>query len=66
MNKDEIVMSKEVYYEALNAAQESGKRMGYARGREETVRNILQDINRFDEWNELGELCVHIADKYGL
>lgn len=42
MNKDEITMSKEAYYEALNAAQESGKRMGYAQGRQETAREILQ------------------------
>ena len=41
MNKDEIV----TYYEALNAAQESGKRMGYAQGRDETARKILQIVD---------------------
>lgn len=44
MSKDEIIMSKEAYYEALNAAQESGIRMGYAQGRDESARKILTTI----------------------
>ena len=32
----------------------------------ETAREILQDIKRFDGWNELGELCEFIANKYGI
>jgi hypothetical protein len=44
IGEDEIVMSKEAYYEALNAAQESGKRIGYAKGRYETAREIFDEI----------------------
>lgn len=35
---------KSAYLKALNAAQESGQRMGYAKGRDETAREILQEL----------------------
>ena len=62
MDKDEIIMSKEAYYEALNAAQENGKRMGYERGGDETITavlkyldNTIEDINREKEEEDKDE-----------
>lgn len=57
-NKDEIIMSKEAYYDALNAAQESGQRMGYAQGRDETVRKILQKTQDYIENSVGGYLLI--------
>lgn len=49
-------IEKVAYYEALNAAQENGKRMGYERGGDETIiavlkylDNTIEDINREKE-----------------
>lgn len=50
MDKDEIIMSKEAYYEALNAAQENGKRMGYERGGDETITAVLKYIEDTIKW----------------
>lgn len=63
MDKDEIIMSKEVaYFETLNAAQENGNRMGYERGRDETIMavlkyidNTIEDINREKEEEDKDE-----------
>jgi hypothetical protein len=67
MNKDEITMSKEAYYEALNAAQESGKRMGYAKGRDETAREILQEVvNAWNTGNLNQRELAYICTKYGI
>lgn len=41
-NRD--TMFNEYLYEVLNAAQESGQRMGYAQGRDETAREIFQEL----------------------
>ena len=63
VGKGDILISKKAYYGALNAAQESGKRMGYAQGRDETAQEILQYI--VTAWNdgtlnkrELAYLCT--------
>lgn len=61
MDKDEIIMSKEAYYEALNAAQENGKRMGYERGGDETIMRVLKYI---DNTIEDGNREKEEADKY--
>ena len=44
-NRD--TMFNEYLYEVLNAAQESGQRMGYAQGRDETAREILKFIEDY-------------------
>lgn len=55
VGKGDILISKKAYYGALNAAQESGKRMGYAQGRDETAREILQEAYMyFNADNVLG------------
>ena len=54
MNKDENV--NELLYETLQATLESGKRMGYAQGRDETAREILQMI--YDKGKDIGLICL--------
>lgn len=69
-----IKTGKSAYLDALNAAQESGQRMGYAKGRDETAREILQDLNnRYKEcfWAEdigimLYDWLPEKAKKYGI
>lgn len=57
MNNDEMIkMSKEAYFDALNAAQESGKRVGYAQGRDETITAVLKYIdNTIKSFNRANE-----------
>lgn len=74
MNKDENV--NELLYEVLNAALESGKRMGYAQGREETAREILQELKKqgiiyhhFERDDHLAitmDRLKALAQKYGI
>ena len=42
VGEDELVVKKTQMIESLNAAQESGQRMGYAKGRDETAKEVLQ------------------------
>lgn len=55
--------NKDAYYEALNAAQESGQRMGYAQGRDETAREILKDLNnRYNECGGAEDVAIMLYD----
>lgn len=63
VGEDEMVLDKNGYYEHINSVLESGKRMGYAQGRDETAQEILQYI--VTAWNdgtlnkrELAYLCT--------
>lgn len=61
MNKDENV--NELLYEILQATLESGKRMGYAQGRDETAREILKWIDEPFTEKEIRNL---IAINFGI
>ena len=74
VGEDEQVVKKDQLNEALNAAQESGQRMGYAKGRDETAREILQDLNnRYNECGGAVDVAIMLYDwlsemgkKYGI
>lgn len=72
VGEDEQVVKKTQMIEELNAAQESGKRMGYAKGRDETAREILQEMYDYCKEDVLGQVIVDfncletIARKYGI
>lgn len=61
VGKDEQVVKKDQLIEMLNSNLESGKRMGYAQGREETAREIIAIIIDDD-----GADLNKIAQKYGI
>lgn len=73
VGKDEQVVKKDQLIEMLNSNLESGKRMGYAQGRDETAREILDLIVDESGVNLLGayyQLPFHtynkIKRKYGI
>lgn len=53
---DEQIVNTEQLTETLNSTLESGKRMGYATGREETAREILQEM--FDYMGSHQKFCI--------
>lgn len=61
--EDEQVVNAEQFFETLNAAQECGKRIGYAQGREETAREILKWMDEPFTDKEIRKL---ITEKYGI
>ena len=69
---DEMVLDKNGYYEHINAVQECGKRMGYAQGRDETAREILQEMYDYCKEDVFGQVIVDfncletIARKYDI
>lgn len=69
VGEGEQVVNAEQFYETLNAAQECGKRMGYAQGRDETARKILQEIQQMDGFScdyDIDDIVLKIANKYGI
>lgn len=50
VGEDEQVVKKTQMIEELNAAQESGKRMGYAQGRDEAIAAVLEYIDDTIKW----------------
>lgn len=55
---DEQVIKTEQLYETLNSTLESGKRMGYAQGRDETAREILHKTKDYIENSVGGYLLI--------